>query len=118
MEGIVHEKIRKKDLILENVAYVSGFHTNIISRFLLWKELKIWHCSHMNELVKGDSFKKKITSIIPVKSMYRQLVIKYKPFQSYFSALRSTTMPFRIPRSDCAVFILPAIQTAPRQPCH
>ena len=106
--------MRKRDLILENVAYVPGFHTNIISGYLMWKELKIWHCPHTNELVKENPTKReKITLLMSVKSMYRQLVIKYKPLQLYsFPSIK----PLKIPQSDDVVFVLPVIQTAPRQP--
>ena len=96
MEGIVYEETRKRNLILENVAYISEFHTNIISGYSMWKELKIWHCSHTSQLVKGDPMKgEKIILLISVKPMYRQLVVEYKPVQHYSSS--SSSSFFRIP---------------------
>ena len=76
----MYGETKKRALILENVAYVPDFHTNIVSGFLLWKELKIWYFPHTSELVRGNPVKQeKITLMIPLKPIYRQLVIEYKP---------------------------------------
>ena len=120
MEGIVEPEKggeERRSLILDNVAYVPNFHTNIVSGFLLWKKLKIWHLEHDKALGQGSPTKgEQLVTLIPVSYMFRQIVIEYKPLSSYLSSFQTPQVKVRIPRSDAAVFILPTIRSAPRKP--
>lgn len=104
MKHIMHGPDGKntRDLVLEDVAFVPNFHTNIIAANLLYKK-GYWFC-HLDKTIRyGPSLTNNVV-VMDIKIMFDLLVAEYKPSCSY-----------SLPSSDAGSCVLSAIKPINRR---
>ena len=104
MENVMHGPDGKstRNLVLQDVAFVPHFHTNIIAANPLY-EMGYWFCHLDKTLRYGQSLTNNVV-VLDIKIMYGLLVAEYKPSHSY-----------SLPSSDAGSCVFSAINPINRR---
>ena len=104
IENVMHGPDGKntRHLVLQDVAFVPHFHTNIIAANPLY-EMGYWFCHLDKTLCYGQSLTNNIV-VIDIKIMYSLLIAEYKPSHSY-----------SLPSSNAGSYVFSAINPIKRR---